>query len=56
QYTRAYDQLLQTTDRQNTILQSLKNQNWTLYYALPARHLRALVHFISLTEVSTVSS
>lgn len=32
--------------RKNTFLQSLKDQNWTLYYALLARHLKELVPVI----------
>ena len=55
QCTRAYDQLLQRElpIRKNTFLQSLKDQNWTLYYALLARHLRELIPIIyTPTEVS----
>lgn len=55
QCDRAYGQL-QTRDlpiRKNTFLQSLKDQNWTLYYALLARHLRELIPIIyTPTEVS----
>lgn len=54
QCERAYEQLLQrdTPIRQNTFLQSLKDQNWTLYYALLARHLRELIPVIyTPTEV-----
>lgn len=51
---RAYEQL-KTRDeplRKNTFLQSLKDQNWTLYYALLARHLKELVPIIyTPTEV-----
>ena len=55
QCERAYEQLLQrdTPIRKNSFLQSLKEQNWTLYYALLARHLRELVPVIyTPTEVS----
>ena len=55
QCERAYEQLLQrdTPIRKNSFLQSLKEQNWTLYYALLARHLRELVPIIyTPTEVS----
>lgn len=55
QCERAYEQLLQrdTPIRKNTFLQSLKEQNWTLYYALLTRHLRELVPVIyTPTEVS----
>ncbi|KAF9055570.1 hypothetical protein BJ165DRAFT_429472 [Panaeolus papilionaceus] len=36
----------ETNLRKNTFLQSLKDQNWTLYYALLARHLKELVPVI----------
>lgn len=45
---RAYDQL-QTRDtpiRKNTFLQSLKDQNWVLYYALLKRHIKELIPII----------
>ncbi|KAJ2914932.1 hypothetical protein MD484_g5500, partial [Candolleomyces efflorescens] len=48
QIERAYGQL-QTRDspiRKNTFLQSLKDQNWTLYYGLLSRHLKELVPII----------
>ena len=54
QCERAYEQLLQrdTPIRKNTFLQSLKEQNWTLYYALLSRHLKELVPVIyTPTEV-----
>lgn len=58
QCTRAYDQLSQRDSpiRKNTFLQSLKDQNWTLYYALLARHLRELIPIIyTPTEVSGIA-
>ncbi|RXW14347.1 hypothetical protein EST38_g11503, partial [Candolleomyces aberdarensis] len=48
QIERAYGQL-QTRDspiRKNTFLQSLKDQNWTLYYGLLSKHLKELVPII----------
>ncbi|KZT02225.1 uncharacterized protein LAESUDRAFT_730410 [Laetiporus sulphureus 93-53] len=48
QCRRAYDQLT-TRDsaiRKNTFLQSLKDQNWTLYYGLISRHLKELIPII----------
>ena len=54
QCERAYEQLMQieTPIRKNTFLQSLKEQNWTLYYALLTRHLRELIPVIyTPTEV-----
>ena len=54
QCERAYEQLTQrdTPIRKNTFLQSLKGQNWTLYYALLTRHLKELVPVIyTPTEV-----
>ncbi len=55
QCQRAYDQL-QARDsplRKNSFLQSLKNQNWVLYFALLSRHLSELVPVIyTPTEVS----
>ena len=48
QCARAWEQVqTRTTDlAKNTFLQSLKEQNWVLYYALLSRHLRALVPII----------
>ncbi|KAL6307804.1 hypothetical protein BKA93DRAFT_726891 [Sparassis latifolia] len=45
---RAYDQLCtrDTPIRKNTFLQSLKDQNWVLYYALLSRHLKELIPII----------
>ncbi|CCL98054.1 uncharacterized protein FIBRA_00048 [Fibroporia radiculosa] len=48
QCRRAYDQLStrDTPLRKNTFLQSLKDQNWTLYYGLISRHLKELIPII----------
>ena len=45
---RAYDQLKtrDTPIRKNTFLQSLKDQNWVLYYGLISRHLKELIPII----------
>jgi malate dehydrogenase (oxaloacetate-decarboxylating) len=54
QCLRAYDQLRSREEpiRKNTFLQSLKDQNWVLYYALLSRHLHELVPIIyTPTEV-----
>ncbi|KAH9854406.1 hypothetical protein C2E23DRAFT_726508 [Lenzites betulinus] len=58
QCDRAYDQLLSREEplRKNTFLQSLKDQNWVLYYALLSRHLRELIPIIyTPTEASTLA-
>jgi malate dehydrogenase (oxaloacetate-decarboxylating) len=55
QCDRAFEQLMQrdTPIRKNTFLQSLKDQNWILYYSLLTRHLKELVPVIyTPTEVS----
>ncbi|GJE89634.1 NAD-dependent malic enzyme [Phanerochaete sordida] len=48
QCRRAYDQLQSrdTPIRKNTFLQSLRDQNWVLYYGLIQRHLKELVPII----------
>ncbi|KAH9923681.1 uncharacterized protein B0H18DRAFT_878510 [Fomitopsis serialis] len=48
QCQRAYDQLStrDTPIRKNTFLQSLKDQNWVLYYGLIGRHLKELIPII----------
>ncbi|EED77741.1 predicted protein [Postia placenta Mad-698-R] len=48
QCRRAYDQLItrETPIRKNTFLQSLKDQNLTLYYGLLSRHLKELIPII----------
>ena len=57
QCARAWEQVQErTTDiAKNAFLQSLKEQNWVLYYTLLSRHLRALVPIIyTPTEVKTI--
>ena len=59
QCERAYDQLESREEplRKNTFLQSLKDQNWVLYYALLSRHLTELIPIIyTPTEVCGASS
>ena len=54
QCDRAYDQLESRDQpiRKNTFLQSMKDQNWVLYYALLSRHLTELIPIIyTPTEV-----
>lgn len=48
QVQRAYEQLSSRSEplRKNTFLQSLRDQNWVLYYALVSRHLKELVPII----------
>ncbi|TBU26621.1 hypothetical protein BD309DRAFT_884853 [Dichomitus squalens] len=48
QYKRAYEQLRIDEEplRKNTFLQSLKDQNWVLYYGLLSRHLKELIPII----------
>ncbi|KAI0701246.1 hypothetical protein C8T65DRAFT_656552 [Cerioporus squamosus] len=48
QCQRAYDQLCGREQplRKNTFLQSLKDQNWVLYYGLLSRHLKELIPII----------
>lgn len=55
QCRRAYDQLAvrDTPLRKNTFLQSMKDQNWVLYYGLLSRHLKELIPIIyTPTQVS----
>lgn len=55
QCDRAYDQLRAHENdlRKNTFLQSMKDQNWVLYYELIGRHLKELMPIIyTPTEVS----
>jgi hypothetical protein len=55
QCRRAYDQFnaMDTPIRQNQFLQSLKDQNWVLYYSLISRYLREMIPIIyTPTEVS----
>ncbi|KIM47248.1 hypothetical protein M413DRAFT_440725 [Hebeloma cylindrosporum] len=59
QCDRAWEQIqTRTTDiSKNTFLQSLKEQNWALYYALLSRHLRALVPIIyTPTEADAIAN
>ena len=59
QCDRAYDQLVSREEplRKNTFLQSMKDQNWVLYYALLSRHLTELIPIIyTPTEVSRKST
>ena len=54
QCDRAYQQYLsrEAPLRKNTFLQSLKDQNWVLYYALLSRHLQEMTPIIyTPTEV-----
>lgn len=55
QCERAYAQLKtrDTPIRKNTFLQSMKDQNWVLYYSLIAKHLKELLPIIyTPTQVS----
>jgi hypothetical protein len=55
QCQRAWDQLETCGNdlAKNTFLQSLRDQNWVLYYALISRHLKELIPIIyTPTEVS----
>ncbi|KAH9885385.1 hypothetical protein C8Q73DRAFT_749189 [Cubamyces lactineus] len=59
QCDRAYDQLEVRPEplRKNTFLQSLKDQNWVLYFALISRHLRELIPIIyTPTEAEAISN
>ncbi|KIK71481.1 hypothetical protein GYMLUDRAFT_33660 [Collybiopsis luxurians FD-317 M1] len=59
QCQRAYDQLnAQSSDIQkNSFLQSMKAQNWVLYYTLLRRHLRELVPIIyTPTEAEAIAN
>ncbi|KAF9545124.1 Aminoacid dehydrogenase-like protein, partial [Agrocybe pediades] len=59
QCTRAYAQHEQrdTPMQKNTFLQSLKDQNWTLYYSLLARHMKELTPIIyTPTEAEAITS
>ncbi|CDO77270.1 hypothetical protein BN946_scf184753.g20 [Trametes cinnabarina] len=48
QCLRAYDQLSTRPEplRKNTFMQSLKDQNWVLYYGLLSRHVKELIPII----------
>ncbi|GAW06535.1 NAD-dependent malic enzyme 3 [Lentinula edodes] len=59
QCQRAYDQLQsQTTDiGKNSFLQSMKDQNWVLFYSLLTRHLRELIPIIyTPTEAEAIAN
>ncbi|KAI0714626.1 hypothetical protein C8Q76DRAFT_617815 [Earliella scabrosa] len=59
QCDRAYDQLVSREEplRKNTFLQSMKDQNWVLYYALLSRHLTELIPIIyTPTEADAISN
>ncbi|KAF9492252.1 hypothetical protein BDN71DRAFT_1451813 [Pleurotus eryngii] len=59
QCARAWDQLMarETPIRKNSFLQSLKDQNWVLYYSLISRNLRELVPIIyTPTEAEAISN
>jgi malate dehydrogenase (oxaloacetate-decarboxylating) len=59
QCQRAYDQMstIDTPIGKNQFLQSLREQNWVLYYSLITRHLRELIPIIyTPTEVSLRAS
>ncbi|KAJ3730087.1 hypothetical protein DFJ43DRAFT_1132804 [Lentinula guzmanii] len=59
QCQRAYDQLQsQTTDiGKNSFLQSMKDQNWVLFYSLLTRHLRELIPIIyTPTEADAIAN
>lgn len=57
QQDRAYDQLqsLESPLHKNTFLQSLKEQNWVLYYSLIGKYLKETIPIIyTPTEVSRI--
>ncbi|RDB24334.1 putative NAD-dependent malic enzyme 3 [Hypsizygus marmoreus] len=59
QCKRAYDQLKMrdTPIRKNSFLQSMRDQNWVLYYTLVSGHLRELVPIIyTPTEAEAISN
>ncbi|KAF8993105.1 hypothetical protein BDQ17DRAFT_1392717 [Cyathus striatus] len=59
QCDRSYEQLQQYDSpiRKNAFLQSLKDQNWTLYYALLRKHLKELVPVIyTPTQAEAISN
>ncbi|KAI8980576.1 hypothetical protein BD414DRAFT_492622 [Trametes punicea] len=59
QCDRAYDQLEARREplRKNTFLQSMKDQNWVLYYAIVSRHLKELIPIIyTPTEAEAISN
>ncbi|KAJ6609338.1 hypothetical protein B0H10DRAFT_2064422 [Mycena sp. CBHHK59/15] len=59
QCDRAYDQLMtrESDIRKNSFLQSMKSQNWVLYYTLITRHLRELIPIIyTPTEAEAIAN
>ncbi|KAG1730701.1 uncharacterized protein EDB91DRAFT_1156655 [Suillus paluster] len=59
QCDRAYDQLrsVDSPIRMNSFLQSLKEQNWVLYYSLLSRHLKELTPIIyTPTEAEAIAN
>ncbi|OBZ68631.1 putative NAD-dependent malic enzyme 2 [Grifola frondosa] len=59
QCDRAYDQLegRDAPLRKNTFLQSMRDQNWVLYYSLISRHLKELIPIIyTPTEADAISN
>ncbi|KAI0049798.1 hypothetical protein FA95DRAFT_1645931 [Auriscalpium vulgare] len=59
QVSRAYDQLQshETPLRKNSFLQSLKEQNWVLYYSLIQRYLRELMPIVyTPTEADAIAN
>ncbi|KAI0082122.1 hypothetical protein K474DRAFT_1611883 [Panus rudis PR-1116 ss-1] len=59
QLDRAYDQLRsrESDIRKNTFLQSMKDQNWVLYYSLIGRNLRELIPIIyTPTEAEAIAN
>ncbi|KAL6307798.1 hypothetical protein BKA93DRAFT_727171 [Sparassis latifolia] len=59
QCDRAYDQYLSRDAplRKNTFLQSMRDQNWVLYYSLISRHLREMIPIIyTPTEAEAISN
>ncbi|KAH8094640.1 hypothetical protein BXZ70DRAFT_1009935 [Cristinia sonorae] len=59
QCDRAYDQLQAHENdlRKNTFLQSMKDQNWVLYYSLISRHLKELMPIIyTPTEADAIAN
>ncbi|KAG8975485.1 NAD-dependent malic enzyme, mitochondrial [Tulasnella sp. 425] len=58
QCARAYDQLQSRTNNlaKNTFLQSLKAQNWVLYYSLLGRHLKEVLPIIYTPTAEAISN
>ncbi|KAG8967503.1 NAD-dependent malic enzyme, mitochondrial [Tulasnella sp. 419] len=58
QCDRAYDQMQQrqTDIQKNTFLQSLKAQNWVLYYSLLGRHLREMLPIVYTPTAEAIAN